>query len=170
MARRDERKIEERLARVEALHRGATTPGEREAAARARERLLEHLAAVRGDDEIARFCAEHVAELAVAPAPPPPPDPVPDVAAVLGVLARWEGGDWTTEDVREWAEEVVDRVVFGDDDPVGEVTMQLAGLPRAGLRPRHVPGIRRFLRDGDLAAWFALLAQAMEERRPRTVH
>jgi hypothetical protein len=168
MARRDERRIEQRLARVEALHRGATTPGEREAAARARERLLTHLAEVRGDDEIARFCAEHVAELAVAPAPPPPPDPLPDVATVLGVLVRWEAGEWSTDDVQAWAESIVDRVDFGDDPgtlAVAEVTMQLAGLPRVGLRPRHVPGIRRFLRDGDLPAWFALLATAMEERR-----
>lgn len=171
MARRDERKIEERLARVEALHRGATTPGEREAAARARDRLLNHLAAVRGDDEIARFCAEHVAELAVAPAPPPPPEPIPDLYAVLAVLARWEAGDWSASDVREWAEEIVDRVEFPDDPvlvPIAEVTMQLAGLPRVGLRPRHIPGIRRFLRDGDLGAWFVLLAEAMVERRSAT--
>lgn len=168
MPRRDERKIQERLARVEAVHRGATTPGERHAAARARERLLQHLAKMRDDDEIARFCAEHVAELGVAPAPPPPPAPVPDTHTVLGVLARWEAGDWTMEQVRAWAEEVVDRVEFADDLvllPVAEVAMQLAGLPRVGLRPRHVPGIRRFLRDHDLQAWFALLAEAMAERR-----
>ena len=39
----DEEKLIERLRLVEALHAGATTPGERVAAARARERIIERL-------------------------------------------------------------------------------------------------------------------------------
>lgn len=39
----DEARLIERLRRIEALHAGAATPGEREAAARGRERLLERL-------------------------------------------------------------------------------------------------------------------------------
>lgn len=165
MARTSERGLHQRLQRVEALHRGATTPGEREAAARARERLLAHIHQVRADDPIARFCAEHVAELGVAPAPPPPPEPLPDARELLGLLARWEAGDVDTDWVCSWAQEQVDRGVFPDDPTddgaaVAEVVLQLAALEHVRLRPRDVPRIRRFVRDRDWDAWFQVVADA----------
>ena len=46
----DEAKLIEKLRLIEALHSGATTAGEREAAARARERILERLAQVEKED------------------------------------------------------------------------------------------------------------------------
>ncbi len=46
----DEAKLIEKLRLIEALHSGATTPGEREAAARARERIRERLAQVEKED------------------------------------------------------------------------------------------------------------------------
>jgi hypothetical protein len=168
----DERRIRLRLERVEALHRGATTHGEREAAARARDRLLQHLDRVRADDPIARFCAEHVAELGVAPAPPPPPDPAPDQDTVLLVLARWEMGEWSRHQVQAWAEETVDRVVLPDDPSadgtvLAEVLLQLAALLHVRLRRSDVPRIRRFVRDHDWEAWFSLIEDAA--RRDRRV-
>jgi hypothetical protein len=171
MGRTDEHRIRRRLERVEALHRGATTRGEREAAARARDRLLQHLHQVRADDPIARFCAEHVAELGVAPAPPPPPEHLPNDAELLRVLARWEMGEWDGHEVQEWAEELVDRVYLPDDPEaegtvVAEVLLQLAAWPRV-LRPVDVPRIRRFLRDRDWSAWFALVEERVAERRAR---
>ncbi|MEQ1502319.1 MAG: hypothetical protein ABMB14_08805 [Myxococcota bacterium] len=161
----DEHRILARLARVEALHRGATTPGEREAAAKARERLLVHLDTVRADDPIARFVAEHVASLGVPPEPPMPPDELPDERALLGMLARWEVGDVEWEDICAWAAFLVDRVMLPDDPSadgaaVAEVLLQLATLEHVDLRPTDVPKIRRFLRDHDWGAWFALVADA----------
>lgn len=169
----DERQIRARLARVEALHRGATTPGEREAAARARERLLTHLVEMRANDPIARFCAEDVAEYVAVPDPPPPPEILPDVRTILSVLARWEVGGWTSDEVWAWAERLVDRVVLPDDPeaeeaPVAEVLLQLSSLEYVDLRPTDVPRIRRFLRDRDWGAWFSLVADAAA--RGRAVH
>lgn len=161
----DERGIRARLARVEALHKGATTPGEREAAARARERLLSHLQRVRDDDPIAQFCAQHVAELGVAPAPPLPPERLPDERALLGILARWEAGDLDEDRVCAWAQRHVDRTVLPDDPradgaAVAEVLLQLAALEHVQLRPSDVPRIRRFVRDRDWTAWFRVVADA----------
>lgn len=46
----DEAKLIEKLARIEALFAGATTPGERDAAAAARERILERLRSLQDQD------------------------------------------------------------------------------------------------------------------------
>ncbi|MEZ4234779.1 MAG: hypothetical protein R3F59_01160 [Myxococcota bacterium] len=166
----DERTLRARLQRVEALHDGATTPGEREAAHRARHRLLERLAEVRANDPVARFCAEHVAALAVAPEPPPPPERLPDARTLLGLLARWEAGELDGWRLCAWAERVVDRVDLPDDplEPgatVAEVLLQLSALRHVDLQPGDVPRIRRFLRDGDWNAWFALVADAAARTR-----
>jgi hypothetical protein len=170
-----ERRLRARLARVEALHRGATTTGEREAAAKARQRLLARLEEVRANDPVARFCAEHLSELAEAPLPPPPPELVPEESELLLALARWETGDWTPERLHAWACEVVDQVTFPDDPReagacVGEVLLQLAALHHVPLRPSDVPRIRRFVRQRDWDDWFALLTEAATragERRAR---
>lgn len=47
----DERKLIEKLMRIEALHAGAATQGERVAAARAMQRILERLREIQGEDE-----------------------------------------------------------------------------------------------------------------------
>ena len=46
----DESTLIEKLRRIEALHAGATTPGEKDAAARARQRILERLAKWQKED------------------------------------------------------------------------------------------------------------------------
>lgn len=165
VATTDERRLRARLARVEALHRGATTPGEREAAAKARNRLLGRIDQVRQNDPIARECAEYVADLGVAPAPPPPPELMPSEEEVRTVLLYWEMGDLHRDEVCAWAAGLVDRVVMPteadeQDAPLAEVLLQLAALDHIQLRPTDVPLIRRFLRNRDWGAWFDLIAAA----------
>ncbi|MFT4624890.1 MAG: hypothetical protein ACI8PZ_003556 [Myxococcota bacterium] len=176
MTRRSERDLRARLAKVEALHAGATTDGEREAAARARQRLLTRLATLRRDDPVARFVADHVASLAVPPTRAAPPARMPSVREVLGVLAMWESGDLTAASVQAWAELVVDRVDLPDaaDHPAAvraEVALQLAALHRIRLTPTDVPRVRRFVRsDGSSDAWtrwFDLLSEVARRRRRR---
>ncbi len=172
MATLDEDRLRRRLSRVEALHRGATTPGEREAAARARERLVARIVKVRQADPVARFCAEHVAALGVPPLRPEPPEAVPTAREVLSVLARWEAGDWTRSEVHKWACRIVDRVTLpeGAHDHgarVAEVLLQLAALHLVELSAADVPHARRFLRVGDWQAWFRHVAAAARRRRAR---
>lgn len=160
-----ERRLRARLQRVEALHRGATTLGEREAAARARQRLLARIDDLRANDPIARFCAEHLSELGVESPPPPPPDPGVGERELLDALALWELGDWTADRLHEWACAAVDRATLAldpdaADAAVGEVLLQLAALHHVELRPTDVPRIRRFVRERVWADWFALLADA----------
>lgn len=172
MGRTDERALRRRLERVEALHAGATTSGEREAAARARERLLDRIAVVRANDPVARFCAEHVAALGVAPAPPHPPAAIPSVDEVLLVLDRWAWGTWDRRAVHAWAAAVVDRVTLPDDpgdagSVVAEVLLQLASLHLVRLSQRDLPRVRDFLLGGDWTAWFALVEEASSRRARR---
>lgn len=163
-----------RLERVEALHRGATTDGERRAAAKARERLLERIVAERAKDPVARMVAEDLAALGVPSPRPPPPTPVPDDAALLRVLALWESGDWTRRKVHDWAARMVDAVMLPADPAHeaacrAEVLLQLAMLHRVALDTGDVPALRRFLRDRDWAAWFALLTAASRRKVRRPV-
>lgn len=51
----DEAKLLDKLHRIEALHAGATTPGERNAAAEARRRIAERLSQLRSTDPIIEF-------------------------------------------------------------------------------------------------------------------
>lgn len=48
----DEESLKEKLRAIEALHAGATSPGERDAAARARERIAARLAALSGEQKV----------------------------------------------------------------------------------------------------------------------
>jgi hypothetical protein len=165
MATVSERRLRERLERVEALHRAATTPGEQEAARRAGHRLLQRLEKLRADDPTVQFVRSHLADLGVAPPPPKPPAKLPTERAVLGALARWESGDWPGERLHRWAARVVDRVTLPDDPSHegacrAEVLLQLAALHHVDLRPSDVPAIRRFLRVRDWTAWFDLVATA----------
>ncbi len=154
----------QRMLRVQALHDGATTPGERLAAARALERLSARLSEVRSADPVARFVRDDVERLGIDRAPEPPAVPLPSVREVCLVLTLWEQGDWRTADVSTWASALVGAVDLpSDPDAQGavraEVLLQLAMLHRVPLRARHVPAIRRFLRTRDWEGWFALLAQ-----------
>lgn len=166
MGRDPERRLRERLARVEALHRGATTDGEREAAAKALQRVALRIVEVRSKDEVARFCAAHVASLGV-------PgrrnldrggrQPTDD--EIRRMLQAWARGDVSRSRVRGWAQKICDRVVL-PADPVhegavrGELLLQLADLDRIDLRPSDVPAMLTFLEHRDWQAWFELLAEA----------
>lgn len=171
MATVTETSLRQRLARVEALERGATTPGEREAAARARERLVARIVQIRANDPVARFVAAHVASLGVRPARPEPPAQLPTEVQLIAALRRWHAGDWGRRELRAWAERIVDRVVLPTDPEdegaaVAEVLLQLAMLHRVALQPRDIGAIQAFLEDRDWRAWFALVADAAERRRP----
>jgi hypothetical protein len=158
----DERRLRARLARVEALYRRAGTPGEKAAAAEARERLERHLDRLRAEDPVATFVRDHLAELGVPGAPPPPPGRVPDADELLAWLDAWERGGRSAREVASWAAEVVDRVELPADPAsvgaiVGEVLLQLSSqaVPHPGL----IDAARRFLRTGDWSDWFALVAR-----------
>ena len=156
------------MMRVKALHDGATTPGERAAAARALERLQERLSSVRARDPVAAFVRDHVGRLGIDRAPEPPSVPLPTVRELGLALLRWEQGDWTTAEVSTWACGLVGAVDLpSHPDAVGavraEVLLQLAMMHRVALRPTHVPEIRRFLRTRDWSGWFALLTEVAAE-------
>jgi len=162
----------QRLVRVEALERGATTPGEREAASRARERLTARLIQVRERDPVARFVADHVAALGVAPQRRPAPrERLPTPAALAAALARWRAGEWSRLDIHVWAEHIVDRVVLPTDPRaegacISEVLLQLSMMHRVALTPADIPEILSFVRGEDWSAWFALIAAATKRPRP----
>lgn len=161
MVAKTERRLLERLERVERLHRGATTPGEAEAARQAAERLKRRIGEL--GEPVARFCREHVASLGVPAPPPPPAARMPGPTTFTRVLWRWEHGEWTRENVRRWAARVVDRVVLPADptDPAAwraEVALQLASMHRVSLGVRDIPAIRAFLDSGDWAGWFTHVA------------
>lgn len=166
MSRNPERRLLERLARVEALHEGATTPGEREAAARALKKVLERLVEVRAKDEVARFCAAHVASLGIPDRPPPDTDePLPCALDLRRRLTWWHHGHIPASHLRDWASRVCDRTVLPSDPsdpeaPAAEVVLQLAALRRARLKRQDVPAILEFLDSADWGAWFALLERA----------
>lgn len=164
MATVDERGLWQRLQRVQALHDGATTPGEREAAARALQRLARRLEALRADDPVARFVAGDVRRLSIARPPEPPGEDLPDERSMASMLAAWEQGTVGDRQVQRWAERFVagvDLPSHPDDEGAcrAEVLLQLAMLDRVPLTRADVPVLRRFLRTRDWAAWFARLAE-----------
>ncbi len=167
----DERRIRDRLARVEALERGATTEGERSAAAAARQRVLARLARIRAADPVAAFVAAHLGSLGVPGDVPEPPAHLPDEAEIARVLRQWKAGDLDRHDVEAWAEAISDRVVLPTeaDHPlacIGEVLLQLAMLHRVALDVRDVPAILSFLEDRDWRTWFAVLERAARRGWP----
>ena len=171
MSNSEERKLRQRLAGVLALEQGATTPGERQAASRARARLTARLDQMRGADPVARFVAAHVASLGRVPqARPEPPARLPTEGEVLGMLGRWVDGELAPREVAGWAQGVVDRVMLPTDPheagaKVAEVLLQLAMMHRIRLGPGDVPAVAAFLHGGDWGAWFDVVAAAA--RRPR---
>ncbi len=168
-----ERTLRARLARVEALERGATTPGERSAASAARQRLVARIARVRSQDPVVQFVNAHIDSLGVHEGgrPPPPPE-LPSTDDIRLVLQRWAEDDWHRRDVQAWAEDIVDRVVLPTDAahpdaPVGEVLMQLAMLHRVPMQPADADAIVEFLETHDWQGWFAFVAEASARRRRR---
>jgi len=165
-----ERTLRARLARVEALERGATTPGERTAASAARRRLVARIARVRSQDPVVQFVNAHIDSLGIREGGrPPPPPSLPSVDEVRRVLREWASDEWHRHDVQAWAEAIVDRVVLPTDPahpdaPVGEVLMQLAMLHRVRLQPHEMEPVHDFLRNGDWQAWFAFVAEASARR------
>jgi hypothetical protein len=164
-------RLRQRLDRVEALHRGATTAGERTAAARARDRIAARIDQLRSDDPVAAFVRAHLQSLVVAPASPPePPAALPTDEQILALLALWEAGEWHWRDIHAWATIQVDSVdlpLGPEDEGVAraEVLLQLAMLHRVDLRTSDVPAIRRVLRERDWAEWFRLVARPPRARR-----
>ena len=159
-----EHRLRRRLERVVALHRGATTEGERRAAAEARNRLVRRLKKVRREDPVARFVAGQLAHLSVARPPEPPSVPLPSHRDVARALAAWEDGAWSDAEVQAWAEALVAAVDLPSDPRAegarrAEVLLQVAMLGRVPLQAEDVPEIRRFLRTGDWEAWFGLIAR-----------
>jgi len=165
-----ERRLRERLARVEALHAGATTPGERAAAQKALERVVAQLGEVMASDEVRRFVRAHVASLGVAePRHVRRSRGMPSTPELLRTLARWERGDWTRAELHRWASHIVDAVVLPHDPAHegacrAEVLLQLSSRDLGHLHTSDLPRIRSFLSDRDWAAWFALLAEAARRR------
>ena len=158
------------MQRVQALHDGATTPGERQAAARAMERLHERISKVRAADPVASFVREHVERLGIDRAPEPPAVELPSHREVAAVLSRWEQGDWLDHEVCTWASALVGAVDLpSHPEAVGavraEVLLQMAMLSRVPLRASDVPKIRRFLRTREWGEWFELLARVAANAR-----
>ena len=171
MARSEEQRLRERLARVEALERGATTPGERSAAAAARGRLNERLAQVRQADPVRRFVAAQVVSQMVDESMPEPPAFLPSESELLTQLFLWAAGELSRAEIEAWAEAVINRLVMPTDPVdhetcIGEVLLQLAMLHRVNLQTADVPAIRAFLAERDWTAWFEVLAIAARRTRP----
>lgn len=163
-----ERRLRERLARVEALHAGATTPGEKAAARKALDRVIEQLSQAMANDEVRRFVHAHVASLGVAePQHVRKVRGLPTRAELDEILQRWRSLEWTGSQVQAWASHVVDSVVLPSDPthPAaarGEVLLQLSSWDLGHLQPTDVPRVQAFLGDGDWASWFDLIAEAAQ--------
>lgn len=177
----EEHDLHRKLLAVEALHDGATTEGERLAAAQARERLLQRLAA-RG--LLRRAGVHHAFEQAARLAPEDAEVLVeaseaelPSTEDLLLVLAAWRLGLRSRREVCAWASGLCDRLllpVVPVDDPRAarvEVLLQLAAMRRLPLRAAHIPAIEAFLQaePGPAAwqAWFHLLGEAATAARSR---
>lgn len=166
----EETDLHRKLLAIEALHDGATTEGERLAAAQARERVLCRLvklglvrragvhaafrhAAALGPEEVLVEAAE--AEL-------------PTTEDLLAVLAGWRLGLRSRREVGRWAAALCDRLLLPCvevHDPRAarvEVLLQLAAMRRQPLLPADIPAIEAFLcaEPGQAAwtAWFQWLA------------
>ncbi|RME23888.1 MAG: hypothetical protein D6798_12555 [Deltaproteobacteria bacterium] len=168
----DEPTLRRKLRAIEALHDGATTEGERRAAAEARARLVRRLVRVSG----ARRLHVHAcfrAAAAMGEASPPvlddsPGAELPTVAELLAVLAAWRLELRSAREVERWASRLCDRLLLPSvdvHDPRAarvEVLLQLAAMRRQPLWPADIDEIERFLRaePGEAAwrVWFTWLA------------
>jgi len=160
----DEQRLRRRLQRVVALHEGAATEGERQAAANARDRLVARLRQVRAADPVVHFVHRDLQRLGVDRPPEPPEVPLPSHGEMARALVSWERGVWDAQRVREWAAWLVDAVDLPADPCAegavrAEVLLQLAMMDRVPLQASDVPQIRRFLRTSDWGVWFEWIAR-----------
>jgi len=152
--------LKRKLRAVEALLEGATTDGERQAAERARERL------------VARLGSEEDERTACGPFGWHPPDAawvqVPTAEVLRGWLEAWAAGDRTTRQVQKEAAWYVDKVVLPLHDPSDvrsiavELLLQLSSMKRQPLHADDVPDLLAFLdapegAEAAWAGWFAFL-------------
>ncbi len=161
--------LQRRLRAVEALIEGATTEGERQAAEKARARL------------VARLDADEDARKVVGPWGWQPPDEalvdVPCGERIRGWLLSWAAGDITTVELQKLAAFYVDKVVLPLYDPSDarstpiELLLQLS-MKRQPLTPDDVPDLLHFLdapegAEAAWAAWFVFLEDRFGAPRRR---
>ena len=162
--------LQRRLRAIEALIEGATTDGERQAAEKAKARLVARLDA---DDDARKACGPWGWQ---------PPDAawvdVPCERMVRGWLTSWAAGDTTTKELQKRASFYVDKVVLPLYDPSDvrsipiELLLQLSSMKRQPLSPDDVPELLHFLdapegAEAAWAAWFAFLEDRFGTPRRR---
>ena len=155
-----------KLRLVGALHDGATTDGERAAAAKAMRRVAKKLVEARARDTMRLGAKVHVASLGVEPETVEEERvELPDDRELVIRLGWWRDGHWHRAELNAWAAHIVDRVVLPADPHApgarcGEVLLQLLD-PAVQLYPADVHAMQEFVHIGDWAAWFELLEWRM---------
>ncbi|NOY25523.1 MAG: hypothetical protein GXP62_06580 [Oligoflexia bacterium] len=187
----EEHALRRKLQAIKALHDGATTAGERAAAAQARDRVflrLLKLGLVRRASVHAVF--RHAAGLGgthlgagqssdeLDPLIDPIEVSLPSCEDLLLVLAAWRMGLRSRADVRAWAARLCDQLLLPSvdiHDPRAarvEVLLQLAAMESQPLDPVDAPAIERFLRaepgETAWAEWFSWLS-SLDWRARRAV-
>jgi hypothetical protein len=155
----DRKSLLRRIRRVEALHAGATTEGERTAAARARARLVERLG---GDVPSGRL--EPVEEIRFDPLAPPPGAhldtrlQMPTHRTLVSKIEAWAKGDLSSAELSAWAWRFVDGMLLPDlpasdvDSIRVEVILQLSSLEDQPLWIDDAEALVAFLRTPKRAA------------------
>jgi hypothetical protein len=150
---RDRKALLRRIRRVEALHAGATTEGERTAAARARARLVERLG---GDVPSGRI--EPGEEIRFDPLAPPPGAhldtrlQMPTARTLVSKVQEWAKGDLSGSELQAWAWRFIDGMLLPDlpasdiDSIRVEVILQLSSLEDQPLWIDDAPALLEFLR------------------------
>jgi hypothetical protein len=163
----DRKALLRRIRRVEALEAGATTEGERTAAARARARLVERLG---GDVPSGRL--EPAEEIRFDPLAPPPGAhldtrlQMPTHRTLIAKVEAWAKGELAGSELQAWAWRFVDGMLLPDlpasdvDAIRVEVILQLSSLEDQPLWIDDAPALTAFLRtparsvDEGWAEWF----------------
>ena len=149
----DRKALLRRIRRVEALHAGATTDGERTAAARARARLVERLG---GDVPSGRI--EPGEEIRFDPLAPPPGAhldtrlQMPTHRTLISKVNAWAKGDLSGSELQAWARRFVDGMLLPDlpasdvDSIRVEAILQLSSLEDQPLWIDDAEALVEFLR------------------------
>ena len=149
----DRKSLLRRIRRVEALHAGATTEGERTAAARARARLVERLG---GDVPSGRL--EPAEEIRFDPLAPPPGAhldtrlQMPTARTLVSKVQAWAKGELAGSELQAWAWRFVDGMLLPDlpasdvDSIRVEVILQLSSLEDRPLWIDDAQALLAFLR------------------------
>ncbi|MCB9763574.1 MAG: hypothetical protein H6739_27650 [Alphaproteobacteria bacterium] len=160
----DRHSLRKKLRRIQALHDRATTPGERQAAAAALDRIRDRMERV--DEGLPQ--PEGVITLEeLGFTSSEPGYTLPDRAELIAMLLEWSNGDRTARSVGRWASRLVDKLLLPDlpaTDPEAipvEVLLQLSCMRRQPLAVQDIPAMLAFLAaPPDRAAqawadWFA---------------